>query len=77
VVITSSSSQSGENISSIGAEITGENESIILNYRYLLDNLQIITSDFVDIEINDGNSPCVIRSEKNDKYTYIIMPIRQ
>lgn len=77
VVITSSSSQSGENISSISAEITGENESVILNYRYLLDNLQIINSDFVDIEINDGNSPCVIKSEKNDKYTYIIMPIRQ
>ena len=77
VVITSSSSQSGENISVVGAEITGENESIILNYRYLLDNLQIISSDFVDIEIGDVNSPCVIKSENDDKYVYIIMPIRQ
>ncbi|MFA6918821.1 MAG: DNA polymerase III subunit beta [Patescibacteria group bacterium] len=77
VVITSSSSQSGENISVVGAEITGENESIILNYRYLLDNLQIISSDFVDIEIGDVNSPCVIKSENDDKYIYIIMPIRQ
>ena len=77
VVITSSSSQSGENVSVVSAEITGENESIILNYRYLLDNLQIISSDFVDIEIGDVNSPCVIKSENDDKYIYIIMPIRQ
>ena len=77
IVITSSSSQSGENISSVSAEITGENENIILNYRYLLDNLQVINSDFVDIEVGDNNSPCVIRSEKDDKYVYIIMPIRQ
>lgn len=77
VIITSSSSQTGENISKITSEITGENNNIVLNYRYLLDGLQNISSNNVVLEINNNNSPGVIKSDETNNYVYIIMPIKQ
>ena len=77
VIITSSSAQTGENISKIEAAIEGEINNIVLNYRYLLDGLQNIASSKVILEINDNNSPCVIKPETTKDYIYIIMPIKQ
>lgn len=75
--ITSSSSQTGENNSSVDMEKSGDSGEIVLNYRYLLDGLQNIGSENIEIEITDSNNPCVIRSENNKDYLYLIMPIRQ
>ena len=77
VIITSSSAQTGENISKIEAAIEGEINNIVLNYLYLLDGLQNIASSKVILEINDNNSPCVIKPETTKDYIYIIMPIKQ
>lgn len=77
VILTSSSTQTGENTSTLEAEINGESNNIILNYRYLLDGLQNINTEKVIIEINDYNNPCLIRPDKQNDYIYIIMPIRQ
>ena len=75
--ITSSSSQTGENTSLVEAERKGDGGEIVLNYKYLLDGLQNINSESINFEINDSNSPCVIRPENNKDYLYLIMPIRQ
>lgn len=77
ITITSSSSQTGENISTIESEITGEDNNMVLNYRYLLDGLQNISSNNVVLEINNSNSPCVIKPDEGNNYIYIIMPIKQ
>ncbi|OGY43651.1 MAG: DNA polymerase III subunit beta [Candidatus Buchananbacteria bacterium RIFCSPHIGHO2_02_FULL_40_13] len=77
IIVTSSSSQTGENISKIEAEIDGIENNIVLNYRYLLDGLQNISSNNVILEINDNNSPCVIKPDEINDYIYIIMPIKQ
>lgn len=77
ITVTSSSSQTGENISKIEADITGEDNNMVLNFRYLLDGLQNISSNSVILEINNNNSPCVIKSENDNSYIYIIMPIKQ
>ena len=77
VLITSSSSQTGENSSLLEAEIKGEGNFIVLNYHYLLDGLQNIGSNNVLMEVNDKNSMCILRPENNNDYFYLIMPIRQ
>lgn len=77
LIITSSSSQTGENISSLDMEKTGPGEEIVLNYKYLLDGLQNINSDYIYFEIGDNNSPLVMKPDINIEYLYIIMPIRQ
>jgi len=77
LLVTASSSQTGENISSMEMEKTGGGEEIILNYKYLLDGLGNINANHVFFEINDSNSPCVIKPENIGGYLYLIMPIRQ
>lgn len=75
--VISSSSQTGENISLVDMIKNGDPGEIILNYRYLLDGLQNIDAEEIEIDIIDSNNPCVIKSEKNDNYLYLIMPIKQ
>ena len=77
LLVISSSSQTGENISSVEMEKTGRGEEIVLNYKYLLDGLQNIGSDSIVIEFADSNNPCIIRPENRQDYLYLIMPIRQ
>lgn len=75
ITIFSVSSQVGENIVKLNANISGEKNKIIINYRYLLDGLNNIKDDNVKIEIVNNNSPCTLRPEKEKDYLYIIKPI--
>ena len=77
VVISSVSSQTGENITNLEAVVAGDENSIVVNYRYLLEGLGNIETEMVKIEVIDGNTPCLIRPEQDESYLYIIMPIKQ
>lgn len=77
VVISSTSSQSGENVVELDAEINGEDNGIVVNYRYLLDGVSNINSDEIKIEVTNSNTPCILKSKKDDNYLYIVMPIKQ
>ncbi len=78
VVVSSVNNQLGENTSQISSEVTGDNNNIVVNYRYLLDGLQNINTDQVVVDVIDSSSPCVLHpSGKNGDYLYIIMPIKQ
>ncbi|MFH1822799.1 MAG: DNA polymerase III subunit beta [Patescibacteria group bacterium] len=77
IVISSASGQTGENITSLTASVSGVDNGIIINYRYLLDGLNNIEEENVKIEIIDNNTPCILRGEKIKEYLYIIMPIKQ
>ncbi len=75
-LIVSSSTQNGENIAHIEAQIKGDDNSVVLNYKYLLDGLNSIVDSKINLSIYDSSSPCVLKDEKDD-YLYIIMPIKQ
>jgi len=77
LVISSTSGQAGENITNLEAVINGDDNGMVVNYRYLLDGLNNINEERVKIEVVDGNTPCVLRPEKDDSYLYIVMPIKQ
>ena len=77
IIIKSASSQVGENFNKQAAEISGENNNIVFNYRYLLDGLAAIGSNKVKIKIIDSASPGVFLGQESDDYLYIIMPIKQ
>jgi len=42
-----------------------------------LDGVNSIDGDNIKINIINGNTPCVLKSEKDPSYIYIIMPIKQ
>ncbi len=74
--ITSSNSQLGENKGSIGAEISGDTNEIVFNYRYVLDGLQNMTGKKVRLKLIDKHNPGLFLPEGETGYTYIIMPIK-
>lgn len=77
VVISSASGQTGESVISLKASVNGEDNSAVINYRYLLDGLNNIEDENIKIEVVDNNTPCILKGEKNNGYLYIIMPIKQ
>ena len=81
IIITSTSSQTGENTTDLDADVNGKDNGIVVNYRYLLDGINNIDTDNIKFEIINSNTPCILRpynEEKNpNNYLYIIMPIKQ
>ena len=77
VVISSASDQTGESVISLEADSRGEDNGVVINYRYLLDGLNNLDGENVKIEIIDNNTPCLLKPEKEKDYLYIIMPIKQ
>jgi len=78
ITVKSFNEQLGESSSDLGANITGIDNNIILNYLYLLEGLNNLNSDEVKLEVIDNLSPMIISSmDDSDQYVYIVMPIRQ
>ncbi|MDD3711317.1 MAG: DNA polymerase III subunit beta [Patescibacteria group bacterium] len=77
ILISSSSSQAGENFIEMNATIKGADNEIFINYKYLLEGLNNINSDNIIMKVIDNNTPCIIKAEKEDDFLYLVMPIKQ
>jgi len=62
----------------IPGEYQGEAEDVMIafNPRYLTEGVSAIDSDEVQIEVTDGLKPSVIRGVDDDRFTYLLMPVR-
>jgi DNA polymerase-3 subunit beta len=76
LIVSSLNNQVGENEAIIDADITGEPNEIIFNYRYLIDGLNNMSGSEVTLEIVNDDSPGLIKSEEDKSYFYLIMPIK-
>ncbi|MBU1202607.1 DNA polymerase III subunit beta [Patescibacteria group bacterium] len=77
IIIATASSNTGTSIANVSAEIKGEENDIVFNYRYLLDGLNQLGTSEVNMKINNNSSPGLLQPVGNDKYIYLVMPIRQ
>jgi DNA polymerase-3 subunit beta len=78
LVLNSANSQFGETTASLKVYLEGEENEIVLNYKYLLDGLNAIEQEKVVLELISGENPCLLRpKEENSNYLYIIMPIKR
>ncbi|NCN25779.1 DNA polymerase III subunit beta [Candidatus Falkowbacteria bacterium] len=77
LLVSAVSGQTGENVTNISAKIEGVDNSITINYRYLLDGLNNIKTDLVKMELIDANTPFLLKQAEGDDYLYIIMPIKR
>ena len=75
--ISSTSTQTGEHSSEIDAELSGEENSTLLNHRYVLDGLQNLDTEEADFKMNSADAPCMFKPKGKEDYLYIVMPIRQ
>lgn len=67
----------GENTTICGADISGKPNSVTLNFRYLLDGLNSMSSDQVLFRMIDTGNPCVVTPQGSENHLYLVMPIRQ
>ncbi|MFA6514181.1 MAG: DNA polymerase III subunit beta [Patescibacteria group bacterium] len=77
IIVSAFSGASGESQAEVEAEVNGIDNEITINYRYLLDGLNNISSDKILLSLLNNTTPCVIKPDKEDNYLYIVMPIRQ
>lgn len=76
VAIYSEETQVGKGSAEIEAEVTGEKAEVSLNVQYILDAVSHINDDFVNLGLNDGLSPVILKPEKAGGYLHIIMPLK-
>jgi len=75
--VSSTSTQTGEHTSEIDAQVEGDENSILLNHRYVLEGLQHMETDEVEFKMNSADAPCLFKPKGKEEYLYIVMPIRQ
>ena len=74
IELSTSSPEIGDANESIPVKYSGKDISIAFNPTFLIAPLKNLESDEIFIELSDGNSPGVIKS--NIPFLYVIMPIR-
>jgi len=77
IIIEAVSGQIGSHQAKLAAQINGKDNSIRLNYRYLLDCLNILPVNQVLFKIIDGISACEITLPGSNEYQYIVVPLRK
>lgn len=76
IVFEAANTNIGENRQEIDAAVTGRENSIVFNTRYLLDGLSALGPGDVVLRVTNAASPGVFRRDAGE-YAYIIMPIKQ
>lgn len=77
MVVLAANSGVGENVAKFEADVSGDENEVVFNYRYLLDGLNNLGTKDGMLELTSESAPGVIKPEGDDSYLYIIMPIRQ
>ena len=73
--VSSVANEFGENASELETEVVNDGK-VILNSRYLVDVINVIEEDNLSFGISGKLAPVVIRNEKSNNYTHIIMPLK-
>ncbi len=66
----------GEAKEELSVDYKGEDLSVGFNYRFVLEVLNILGSEEIMFDLEDGVSPAIIRPVNDDKHTCVVMPMR-
>ncbi len=75
--ITSKNANVGENISSVLAVLEGEELSVSLNHRYLVDAFQSIHTDSLTLSFNGSNKAILVEGVGDKSFLYLVMPMNR
>lgn len=76
IVVSSQTPSLGENTVTVDAKLTGEENEIAFNARYLLDVLSHLSYDDLTFEMTGPLNPGVFKIQGDSSYLHLIMPIR-
>jgi DNA polymerase-3 subunit beta len=66
----------GEATDEVAAEYAGEKMVLGLNARYLIDIIEVMSSEKVVLDMQGALHPVLIRDEQDPDYRCVIMPMR-
>ena len=66
----------GEAKEEVSAEYKGEELTVGFNYRFILEVLNILDSEEIIMEFEDGVNPAIIRPANDENHTCVVMPMR-
>jgi len=75
-MVITSRAENGNAHEEINVSMMGKDIEIGFNSRYITDSLKAVNDEFVKISLKTNLSPCVITSNKDDRYLYLILPVR-
>lgn len=75
-LIISCTSQIGDAKEEVLVKTEGKELEIGFNPKYMLDALKAIDEEEVYLDFGSNISPCIIKSTVDDKYTYMVLPVR-
>jgi DNA polymerase-3 subunit beta len=78
VGVFSADQGTGRTSTTIQGELEGNETDLVVNFKYLSDGLAAITTPKIRLQLNDATSPMLVLPEGGDeRYRYLVMPIRQ
>jgi DNA polymerase III subunit beta len=75
IEIVAETAQVGDSHSSLSGKVSGPENTVAFNARYLLDGLSAVGGETITIESDGKLNPCVVRGKTKD-YLYVVMPLR-
>lgn len=76
MTLISDNSELGEAREEIDIEYKGEDLTIGLNAKYVMDILNVIDTEKINFKLKDAKSSCLITPTSNENYSCIVMPMR-
>lgn len=74
LVISLNTPDVGESRDSVPIKYAGKEISVVFNSDYVMDPLRNLDDDEVYFEMNDGNSPALLKC--SEPFVYVLMPLR-
>ena len=71
-----STSELGDVLEELDANLEGEDIEIAFNSRYIYDVIRNIDEECCTLCMNTNVSPCVIAPVEGDSYLYLVLPVR-
>ncbi len=76
LIVSANSPSVGEDLVEIEAKLTGEENEIAFNAKYLIDILSILTQETLVFEMTGPLNPGVFKIKGESNFLHLIMPIR-
>ena len=76
MILTSQNADLGNAKDIQSVEYAGEPLLLGFNCRYFIDTLQVMECDTVEAYINSNNSPCLLKSDVDEGFISIVMPMQ-
>jgi DNA polymerase-3 subunit beta len=75
LIVSATSSEYGDSVSELDAQIEGAPIEVAFNARYFIDALNVIDTAQVTLDTRDANSPGVLRPVGGGDFVHVIMPM--